>query len=526
MIPSYYIALDEFPYTPNGKIDRKNLPMPQNLLNMNNEEYIPPKSDLQKQLVSIFEKILNTNPIGINDNFFELGGDSLLAMSLNIELLKITNKVSYSDIFKYSSVAELEERIISNNENTLLNKFEDLPDGSLVVSQQTTKKPKIIEYHPKNILITGATGYLGIHILEQFLKYENGKIYCIVRKDPGISINTKLLQKLHYYFDKKYDDLLDKRIIAITGDICKPNFGLSQEELLNISQNIDLVINSAANVAHFGNYKNFYNTNVKSVKYIIDFCKNFNKKLYHISTTGISGKNLDSSYLSFTKMKKSELKPKFYENSLYIGQSLDNVYTHSKFEAEVAVLQAISQNVDAHILRIGNLMPRLSDGLFQENVLENAFVTKLASFIKLGMIPEYLLKSPLEFTPVDIAANAIYKIVTNPSKENRVFHIYNDKTVSLNKFLRLLKKFGYNINVLSEDEFRFAITNILQNDDKRNYLKNIANDFDSDYHLNYNGHVLMNSDFTIKYLKKCKFKWPKIKNDYLIEFIKLLKEVI
>ena len=101
MIPSYYIALDDFPYTPNGKIDRKKLPMPQKLKNINNEEYIPPKTDLQKQLVNIFEKVLNTNPIGINDNFFELGGDSLLAMSLNIELLKITNKVSYSDIFNF-----------------------------------------------------------------------------------------------------------------------------------------------------------------------------------------------------------------------------------------------------------------------------------------------------------------------------------------------------------------------------------------------------------------------------------------
>lgn len=526
MIPSYYIALDDFPYTPNGKIDRKKLPMPQKLKNINNEEYIPPKTDLQKQLVNIFEKVLNTNPIGINDNFFELGGDSLLAMSLNIELLKITNKVSYSDIFKYSSVAELEERINSNNENALLSKFENLPEGSLELLQQTTKKPKIVNYHPKNILITGSTGYLGIHILEEFLENEEGKIYCIIRKDPGLSIYTKLLQKLHYYFDKKYDDLLNTRIIAINGDICKPNFGLNQKELLNLVQNIDIVINSAANVAHFGKYKNFYNTNVESVKYIVDFCKNYNKKLYHISTTGVSGKNLDSSYVSFKKLKRNDLNPKFYENSLYIGQSLENVYTHSKFEAEVVVLQAISQNVDAHILRIGNLMPRLSDGLFQENVKENAFVTKLAAFIKLGIIPDYLLKSALEFTPVDLAAKAIYKIVTNPSEENKIFHIYNNKTVSLNRFLRLLKKFGYDVNVLSENEFKNAITDILKNDDKRIYLQNIANDLDGNYHLNYGGSILLNSDFTIKYLRKCNFRWPKITNDYLIEFIKLLKEVM
>ena len=526
MIPSYYIALDDFPYTPNGKIDRKKLPMPKEVLNISKENYVPPKTDLQKQLVSIFEKVLNTKPIGIHDNFFELGGDSLLAMSLNIELLEFTNKVSYSDIFKFSTVAELEDKINSDNNKPILNKFENLPGGALDILNKTTKKSKIEEYHPKNILLTGSTGFLGIHILDEFLKNENGKIYCIVRKEPGMSITTKLAQKLNYYFGNKYNNLINNRIIPVTGDICKPNFGLSQEDLQKIVNNIDLVIHSAANVAHFGNYNNFYMTNVTSVKYIIDFCKDFNKKLYHISTTGVSGKKLDLSYVLLKKSIRHLVNPEFCEDSLYIGQLLDNVYTHSKFEAEAAVLDAISKNVDAYILRMGNLMPRLSDGLFQENILQNAFVTKLAAFMKLGIIPDYLLKSPLEFTPVDSAAQAVYKIITHPSEKNRVFHIYNHKTVALGKFLKLIKKFDYNVKVLPENEFKTTAINILKNDEKRSSLQNIANDFDSNYHLNYNGTIKLKSNFTIKYLRKCGFKWPKIKNKYLIDFIKLLRKVI
>ena len=92
MIPSYYIALNDFKYTQNGKIDKKSLPIPSGVLSINKENYLPPKTELQKRLVSLWEKILNTKPIGINDNFFELGGDSLLAMTLNMELMKITNK--------------------------------------------------------------------------------------------------------------------------------------------------------------------------------------------------------------------------------------------------------------------------------------------------------------------------------------------------------------------------------------------------------------------------------------------------
>ena len=518
MIPSYYVALDEFIYTPNGKIDKKNLPLPKELSNISNEEYVAPKTELQKKLVKIFENVLNTNPIGINDNFFELGGDSLLAMKLNIELLEITNKISYSDIFKFSTVCEIEQKI--NSDDEIHNKIQNIPETSLSILEKTTKETVIKEYHPKNILLTGVTGYLGIHILEEFIKNENGKVYCIIRKEPGLSISRKFTQKLTYYFGEKYNHLINKRIILVNGDICKPNFGLQQDDLLNLTNDIDIVINSAANVAHFGIYDKFYNTNVKSVEYIVDFCKEFNKKLYQISTTGVSGKKINPDH------EGERDKTEFDESCLYIGQFLDNVYTYTKFEAETIVLDAIANNVDAYILRLGNLMPRLSDGIFQENIKENAFITKIYDFMKLGMIPGYLLASSLEFTPVDVAAQAIYKLVINHSDQNRIFHVYNHNVITLKEYLEVIKEFGYDIKVMAEDKFKENMSYILQNENKKINLQNIASDLDNNYHLNYNGDIQLNSNFTIKYLEKCNFTWPTISKEYLINFIKLIGEEI
>ena len=85
MVPSYFTALDEFPYTPNGKIDKNSLPIPSGVLQNEKVGYIAPKTDLEVKLASIWEEVLNTKPIGIRDNFFELGGDSLLAIKLQIE---------------------------------------------------------------------------------------------------------------------------------------------------------------------------------------------------------------------------------------------------------------------------------------------------------------------------------------------------------------------------------------------------------------------------------------------------------
>ena len=215
MVPTYFIRLEDFPYTPNGKIDKKALPLPKEVLNVSDEKYVAPKTELQRKLAKIWEKVLNTSPIGINDNFFELGGDSILAMNLNIELLKITNRLNYSDIFRFPTIAEQEEKINSKEDSLMFSKIENLSDNYVYVLKNTKNKEKIKAWHPRNILLTGGTGFLGIHILQEFIENEEGKVYCIVREEPGITGKAKLHQKLNYYFGNKYDDLIGKRIFAV-----------------------------------------------------------------------------------------------------------------------------------------------------------------------------------------------------------------------------------------------------------------------------------------------------------------------
>ena len=352
MIPSYFTVLEKFPYTPNGKIDKKALKLPEEVLSNSREaEYIAPRTDLEKQFCAIWEQILNVSPIGITDNFFELGGDSILAMNLNLELKSITDSISYADIFKFPTIAELVKKSKSKDEDydfkymeKNYDKYTNLLNSNIQVPNKNTLKYQ----NCGNVLITGATGFLGMHVLESFINKEKGKAYCIVRSEPGLTAGAKLHQKLNYYFGNKYDKLIGKRIFALTGDICKTGFGLNQEDLSTISNDVDVVINTAARVAHYGNYYEFYNINVKSVQYAVDFCKSFNKKLYHISTLSVSGEAFDTSIAN----NKQNTPTLFRENNLYIGQSLENVYVRSKFEAECLVLDSIIDGLDAYILRV------------------------------------------------------------------------------------------------------------------------------------------------------------------------------
>jgi amino acid adenylation domain-containing protein len=86
MVPSVFVELDELPLTPNGKIDRKALPEPSISLVEVNRTYIPSQNQVELALVRIWERLLNVSPIGIRDNFFELGGDSLISVSLFVEI--------------------------------------------------------------------------------------------------------------------------------------------------------------------------------------------------------------------------------------------------------------------------------------------------------------------------------------------------------------------------------------------------------------------------------------------------------
>ncbi|TCP59320.1 amino acid adenylation domain-containing protein [Tumebacillus sp. BK434] len=82
MVPSHILLLEAMPLTPNGKIDRRALPVPIGVRPPGESEYAAPRDLLELELVQLWESLLHIAPIGIRDNFFLLGGHSLLAVRM------------------------------------------------------------------------------------------------------------------------------------------------------------------------------------------------------------------------------------------------------------------------------------------------------------------------------------------------------------------------------------------------------------------------------------------------------------
>jgi len=118
MIPGDFVILSKFPLLPNGKINRKLLPKPNESL-LNNKNQALPETETELLIAEIWKDVLVIESIGIHDDFFDLGGHSLLAVQAVMRLEKETGvKLPITTLFKISELASFAKQFdLIKNEN-------------------------------------------------------------------------------------------------------------------------------------------------------------------------------------------------------------------------------------------------------------------------------------------------------------------------------------------------------------------------------------------------------------------------
>lgn len=509
MVPGVLIQLDKLSLTNNGKVDKKALPIPEFI--RAERKYIAPVNRTEADLCAIFESVLGLEQVGATDNFFEIGGTSLSASKVAMKCMSKGYNIVYGDIFKNPTPRELAEMtddvgrgkkqadmITSYNYQRL---EPALAGNHLCYIDQ-------MEYNPiGNILLTGATGFLGIHILKEFLDNYNGKAYCFIRKGRVKSIEERLKLMLMYYFEDTCEEIFGDRIIVIDGDITDLDSVLALEQY-----DFDMVINCAANVKHFVVDDTLEKINVGGVNNLLKLCQKTAKRLIQVSTSSIAGEGSNNS---------PPMDKRIQENELYFGQGLENAYIHSKFLAERAVLEAIIEGVDAKIMRVGNLMPRHADGEFQINFLTNNFMQQLRGYKIIGKFPITAMDAPVEFSPIDSTAAAILRL-SGTNREFSVFHPYNNHVIFMSDVIYAMKKYGFKIDVISEDEFQKSMLATMEDEKSNQAISGLIAYLSSDTHSKFYW-IDSNNKFTTEVLYRLDYKWPIISDDYMKQSIKALE---
>jgi acyl carrier protein len=107
MVPAQFVMLEQFPLTPNGKIDLRRLPAPEDDLQPA-KNHVPPRDAEEQSLAEIWQEVLMLKQVSADDNFFELGGDSLSATRAFARINKqFSMNITLREMFEHPTIAAL-----------------------------------------------------------------------------------------------------------------------------------------------------------------------------------------------------------------------------------------------------------------------------------------------------------------------------------------------------------------------------------------------------------------------------------
>ena len=496
MVPAATMHIDAIPLNQNQKVNRKALPAP--VIQASDREYVEPKNEQERLFAKIFADILSMDKIGATDNFFDLGGTSLMVTRVIIECDKAGLHVAYGDIFANPTPRQL-ARFVSGD--TAEEDFDEITGFDYTAINNLLQKNTIHAFKQGErqqlgkVLLTGATGYLGIHVLRELIDSDAERIYCMVRGETVEKAESRLRTLLYYYFADSFKTLFGTRLFVVLGDVTKD---------IDTSLEVDTVFNCAANVKHFSKGTDIEDVNIGGAKHCVDFCLKTGARLVHVSTTSVGGNSING-YPAPDELLS--------EQCLYFGQYLGNQYTYSKFMADRIILDAVAlHGLSAKIMRVGNLSARSTDGEFQVNFQSNSYMGRIKVYNMLGCCPYANYDAPSEFSPINETARAIVLLASTP-KDCVVFHPYNNHIQLLGDILTQLGKITGGVRFVDPEEFEAVMEEAKSDPQKAKALSSMLAYKDM-AHGQKTAIVGRQNNYTSEVLHRLGFYWSTTSWDY------------
>lgn len=503
MVPIAMQQIESLPLTTSGKVDRRALPMPEFTAD---DDYTAPQNDREREICEVFAHVLGLERVSADADFFILGGTSITAVHVVMQLEKHGIKVEYADIYSHPTAQRLAKWIASDKQvETDDSDIDELAALLSAVAKSNNECLESLETVPlHDVLLTGATGFLGIHILAVLLARNINNVWCLVRRVNGMSGHDRLFAALHHYFGTKHDKRFEEKVQTIEGDM---TMAATFHRLEGIESRDLTVINCAAMVKHFAPKELMERINVDAVNLLADYCMHHNARLIHISTLNAMMPADDGVFSESQAITESTFTPL---------HSSANPYTVTKRKAENMLLKAVERGLNCKIMRMGNLSSRLSDGMLQKGFQHNAAINWLRILAVTGCCPQSLMDAPVEFTPVDVAASAVMSLAETFGSGN-VFHVFCPPMLSVGDVVRAMNRCGMNVVTASDEVFAQRLQT-LQDNERDGQALAVARETRSF------GTPLFcwNNDFTLKVLANHAQSMPNLPPHYIENLIKEL----
>ena len=451
MIPKHYVFLSQLPLSPNGKLDNNALPLPTQIFREAGS-FSMPQTSMEQEIAKIWAELLNIPlaNISVNDDFFYLGGHSLLAVQVIYKIRELVNfAVPIKTIFSYPTIKQFTVILPKLRQNPEFKMQQQetkelLPDVYLEESIQPKTISSLTQLTNINILLTGATGFLGAFLLCDLLDaYQDVKVYCLVRADSREHGMARLVANLHKY-NLTHADL--HRVIPVLGELTKPNLGLDNAAYNELATMIAVVFHNGALINHTYTYAQHYAVNVYGTQEMLKFvCTAKIKIMHYVSTVGVlMGERANEESIIFEDASLDKTK------ILYDG------YSQSKWVAEKIIALGQKRGIPINIYRPGHITGHSKTGVCNPDDFLSRIIIGCA---QLGLFPE---NAEADFTPIDYVSSAIVNIAQNQDYSGKSFHIINTDIVKAEQLIENWQARGFKVDKIPYNTWVEALFASLQ----------------------------------------------------------------
>ncbi|MEU4173821.1 amino acid adenylation domain-containing protein [Streptomyces sp. NPDC026589] len=429
LVPDTVVVLDALPTTSTGKVDRTALPEPPTTPSVPAD---PPRTATERAVATIWATVLDRSDVDRTTDFFAIGGHSLIAahvLAAVRDRLGVT--VPMRTLFTAPTVAAFAAAIDDGARADLPTvdrlRADAVPPPEIRLRTVHASGIRLRTVHtpgipsagtPRRILLTGATGFLGRHLLDQLLARTDAEVHCLVRQGS--------IDRLP----------VTDRVIPVPGDLTAPGLGLSTEDH-DILTTVDAIYHNAA-VTHFAaSYDALKPAHVDATAAILRLAGAGGAPLHLISTLGVFlGDTHDGRVVTEADAPTDP-------------SGLTSGYDLSKWVADAMAVAARGHGLPVSIHRIAAIVGDTATGAADPR---SAFSRWLTGCVAVGAVPD--TAEVLDMVPVDTVAAAIVALSQAPNPMGRDHHYHGDGGLTRAALAAALTSAGHPVEVVPYHRWR------------------------------------------------------------------------
>ncbi|MEU3607771.1 thioester reductase domain-containing protein [Streptomyces sp. NPDC035033] len=369
--------------------------------------------------------------------FSAMGFDSLTSVELRNRLAEATGlRLPPSLIFEHPTPEELAGRL-----GALLGAASDGAEAAPAVDfaaevrldedVRPSGDASPVAADPREVLLTGATGFLGAFLLRDLMRSTRAVVHCLVRGAGPAEAAARLWEGLAWY--RVADEIDPDRVRVVVGDLSAPRLGLSEEEFDGLARRADAVYHAGATVSWVRPYTALAAGNVGGTREVLRLAAAHRTvPVHYVSTTGVF------------PAPGPGAAPAGVTDPTGPGHLLHNGYLQSKWVAEQVIELARDRGLPVSVYRVDVVCGDRETGACQT---KDFVWLSLKGLLETGAVPESLA-GVLHMVPVDYVSGAIVTLSRRADAAGRTFHLYNRQDQTFTELVGHLRSLGYELPAL------------------------------------------------------------------------------